>query len=254
MSRTSRFHRNLIIVVVATLTAGVAACSANTPGTPSGPDEATGSATIPSTSTPGGDAPTPDDDAPRTEVVGIRIVTSDGSPRPDLEVRPDGHPMECAYSPSTAIDGSAVTCLSPRTDYRMAFCVAGANSKAYCVSSGDDPATPRIIEFELLRITEDGAVTAPEPLPYAIELTDGTVCAYAPSVHGARRPDFEYARFSCGDPSVVDRRRGVYLWSTDPAVPFDRSRPRWLAMTGRMAGPTRVVEVAKAYFLDATRA
>ncbi|MDX3129796.1 ATP-binding protein [Streptomyces europaeiscabiei] len=183
----------------------------------------------------------------RTEAITVVAVDATGEARPGYTVveqtGADNYVLGCLTSP--AAKGSDIVYCSPNAATADVCWIKDDRTTVLC---GDDPWKKRLLQY----VVNDGPVPATgpesEPIPWAMELADGTRCRLRTGGAGALLPDEMVVMYYCGDTDI--------LVTQGPRTPLlDTSAPGWTVQTmdeaavlrGDDSIPPRT-EVVKVYY------
>lgn len=183
----------------------------------------------------------------RTEAVTVVAVDATGEARQGYTVvdrtGPEDSVLGCLTSP--AAKSSDIVYCSPNAATADVCWVKDDRTTVLC---GDDPWKKRLLQY----VVNDGPVPATgpetEPIPWAMELADGTRCRLRTGGAGTSLPEEMVVMYYCGDTSI--------LVAQGPRTPLlDTSAPGWTVQTmdeaavlrGDDSIPPRT-EVVKVYY------
>lgn len=206
-------------------------------GAPSTPSEA-----MPDDDAPG---PQPEEGAEATEVAEIVALTADDQVAAGFDVTPSDHVVSCDYAtPSHAAVGRDVVWCGSTADSADVCWIRADRVTLLC---GTSPWEAELRELRSSRPLET-IDPDPDPLPWGLELEDGTRCRIRVGGAWGGRADGWNGAYWCEGLEEV-----VVLASPDGQV-VDRSGPAWTVHLGPLGGPEEVfpppdrVRVAVAWF------
>lgn len=157
-----------------------------------------------------------------TEILTIRPYESDGSLAEGFEESDGNDPYRACR---TAPVGDYI-CGRDKTDLLVYFCSVGGTT-SWCPT--DDPTSGTPV-FNRYPGTKDGGSTdynpfpTEGPIPFSVELTDGTVCTAASILGGGRTGHTAHYRCAQDD--------SAWLWAPEGEAAFDTSGGTWKAYLG----------------------
>ncbi|SPF04078.1 ATP-binding protein [Streptomyces sp. MA5143a] len=183
----------------------------------------------------------------RTEAITVVAVDATGEARPGYTVveqtGADNNVLGCLTSP--AAKGPDIVYCSPNAATADVCWIKDDRATVLC---GDDPWKKRLFQY----VVNDGPVPATkpdaDPIPWAMELADGTRCRLRTGGAGPSLPDGMVAMYYCADTDI--------LVAQGPRTPLlDTSAPGWTVQTMDEAAVSRGddsipprTEVVKVYY------
>ncbi|WP_326834886.1 hypothetical protein VSH64_08150 [Amycolatopsis rhabdoformis] len=183
---------------------------------------------------------------PKTTVVTVKPVARNGTLAPGWTVADDGESVDCGTpaSPSPAATGRDIVTCSPTA---ASADVCWTQQDRISLLCGWDPWTRT-----LHRNTAEAPVTpvaaSSSPVPWALELVDGTKCRLRNGGAWPGRSDDYVGAYSC------DEGRGELAVLANSADLIDKSTPMWTVPVGVLddkasgSPPPRTVGIRVAYF------
>lgn len=186
--------------------------------------------------------------APATTVVTVVPVDRDGNPAPGYTVESGGGEVDCGTpdsEPSPASVGHDIVYCSPAA---AAADICWTSPDRITILCGRDP-----WDKKLYQLTADAAITpvraAAEPVPWALELDNGTRCRLRNGGAWSGRSDNLVGAYGC------DRGDQVVLVPQESGTAIvDKTSPAWTVRLGVLddkptgSPPPTIVRVLTAYF------